>query len=73
MHGEWEVVKESRHTSGAGHKQAGVGERGGDEGGWGAGGAGSLAVPPEAGREEDLQKVKETNIRALNPCPHRPH
>jgi len=53
VHGEWEVVKESRHTSGAGHKQAGVGERGGDEGGWGAGGAGgagSLAVPPEAGR-----------------------
>jgi len=33
VHGEWEVVKESRLTSGAGHKQAGVGERGGDEGG----------------------------------------
>ena len=32
--------------------------------------AASLSPPREG--EADLQKVKETNIRALNPCPHRP-
>ena len=34
VHGEWEVVKESPLTSSAGHKQAGMGERG-DKGGGG--------------------------------------
>ena len=49
VHGEWEVVKELRLTSGAGHKQAAVGERGGEKGGGGAGvaeGAGSLTETP---------------------------